>query len=198
MLFRSWDDAPATGAAAASVEASVLDLVRDEARSLQRKLGLRDRRRLEEYLDGIRGIERRIALAESTRHSHHQDAFRADPLADADDPELPQLVIPDGTGIPSVYADHVNLMLDILTLAFQTDATRVATFMFSYEKSGRSYAEIDAPGSHHSSSHHGGKPENHAQLARINTHHMALFARMLERMARIEEGEGTLLDNVML
>ena len=89
-------------------------------------------------------------------------------------------------------------MLDILTLAFQTDTTRVATFMFSYEKSGRSYAEIDAPGAHHSSSHHGGKPENHAQLVRINTHHMMLFARMLERMAATEEGEGTLLDNVML
>ena len=193
-----WDEQPVATTAAPSVEASVLDLVREEARSLQRRLGLRDRRRLEEYLDGIRGIERRIAQAESSRHSHHQDAFRADPLADADEPELPRLVIPDGKGIPSVYADHVTLMLDILTLAFQTDTTRVATFMFSYEKSGRSYAEIDAPGAHHSSSHHGGKPENHAQLARINTHHMALFGRMLERMARIEEGEGTLLDNVML
>jgi hypothetical protein len=107
-------------------------------------------------------------------------------------------VIPDGRGIPSVYADHVDLMLDILALAFQTDATRVASFMFSYEKSGRSYAEIDAPGAHHSTSHHGGKPENHAQLARINTHHMERFARLLGRLAAIEEGEGTLLDNVVL
>jgi hypothetical protein len=193
-----WGEEAAAVAAEPSVEASVLDLVREDTRSLQRQLGFRDRRRLEEYLDGIRGIERRITQAESSRHSHHQDSFRADPLADADDPELPRLVIPDGKGIPSVYADHVNLMLDILTLAFQTDTTRVATFMFSYEKSGRSYAEIEAPGSHHSTSHHGGKPENHAQLSRINTHHMALFARMLGRMAAIEEGEGTLLDNVML
>jgi len=193
-----WGEEAATAPAATTVESSVLDLVRDETRSLQRRLGFRDRRRLEEYLDGIRGIERRIAQAESSRHSHHQDAFDADPGKDADDPELPRLVIPDGKGIPSVYADHVNLMLDILTLAFQADTTRVATFMFSYEKSGRSYAEIAAPGSHHSTSHHGGKPENHEQLVRINTHHMALFARMLERMSRIEEGEGTLLDNVML
>jgi hypothetical protein len=89
-------------------------------------------------------------------------------------------------------------MLDILTLAFQTDTTRVATFMFSYEKSGRSYAEIEAPGAHHSTSHHGGKPENHLQLSRINTHHMTLFARMLQRLAAIEEGESSLLDNVVL
>jgi hypothetical protein len=193
-----WGGEAAPTAVAPSVEESVLDLVQEETRSLQRRLGFRDRRRLEEYLDGIRGIERRIARAESSRHSHHQEAFNADPLADADEPDLPRLVIPDGKGIPSVYADHVNLMLDILTLAFQTDTTRVATFMFSYEKSGRSYAEVEAPGAHHSTSHHGGKPENHAQLVRINTHHMMLFARMLERMAATEEGEGTLLDNVML
>ena len=194
----TWGEEAVPTAVAPSVEESVLDLVQEETRSLQRRLGFRDRRRLEEYLDGIRGIERRISRAESSRHSHHQEAFKADPIGDADDPDLPRLVIPDGKGIPSVYADHVNLMLDILTLAFQTDTTRVATFMFSYEKSGRSYAEIEAPGAHHSSSHHGGKPENHAQLVRINTHHMTLFARMLERMAATEEGESTLLDNVML
>ena len=194
----TWDAESTPPAGPPSVEASVLDLVREETRSLQRQLGFRDRRRLEEYLDGIRGIERRIAQADSSRHSHHQDAFHADESAAGDDPSVPHLVIPDGKGIPSVYADHVNLMLDILTLAFQTDTTRVATFMFSYEKSGRSYAEVDAPGAHHSTSHHGGKAENHAQLSRINTHHMALFSRMLERMSRIEEGDGTLLDNVML
>ncbi len=71
-----------------------------------------------------------------------------------DDPEIPQLIIPDGRGIPSVYGDHVNLMLDIMTLAFQTDTTRIASFMFSYEKSGRAYPQIDAKGSHHSTSHH--------------------------------------------
>jgi hypothetical protein len=190
-----WEAAAAPAPAAATVETSVLDLVREETRAVQRRLGFRDRRRLEDYLDGLRGVERRIARADDP-HSHHQDAFTDDPSAA--DPTLPQLVIPDGRGIPSVYADHVDLMLDILALAFQTDATRVASFMFSYEKSGRSYAEIDAPGAHHSTSHHGGKPENHAQLARINTHHMERFARLLGRLAAIEEGEGTLLDNVVL
>jgi hypothetical protein len=181
-----------------SVEASVLDLVQEETRSLQRKLGFSDRRKLEEYLEGIRNIEKRIAQASADNHSHHQDSFQKDPLAETDEPELPKLIIPDGKGIPSVYADHANLMLDILTLAFQTDATRVATFMFSYEKSGRSYPQIEAPGAHHSTSHHGGKSENHDQLTKINAHHVELFSRMLQRMAQIEEGEGTLLDNVML
>ncbi|SFI92907.1 DUF1552 domain-containing protein [Planctomicrobium piriforme] len=181
-----------------SVEASVLDLVQEETRSLQRQLGYSDRRKLEEYLDGLRNIERRIDQASADSHSHHQDDFKKDPLADADEPDLPSLIIPDGKGIPSVYSDHVNLMLDIMTLAFQTDTTRVGTFMFSYEKSGRAYPQIEAPGSHHSTSHHGGKAENHDQLRRINAHHVELFARMLQRMSQIEEGAGTLLDNVLL
>jgi len=101
------------------------------------------------------------------------------------------------SGIPSTFAEHVNLMLDILTLAFQTDTTRIASFMFSCEKSGRSYPEIQV-GSHHSISHHQGKPDNHAMLTRINTLHMELFARMLGRMAGIWEGETTLLDNVAI
>jgi len=181
-----------------SIEASVLDLVNDEAKSLQRQLGYNDRRKLEAYLDGLRGIERRIASASSDAHSHHQDSFTEDRHALDDDPEIARLIIPEGKGIPSVYADHVNLMLDIMTLAFQTDTTRVASFMFSYEKSGRSYPEIDAKGSHHSTSHHQKKRENLQQLTNINRHHVSLFARMIQRMSQIEEGEGTLLDNVML
>ena len=161
--------------AADSVEASVLDLVRDEAKSLQRKLGYNDRRKLAEYLDGLRDIEKRVALAGTDSHSHHQGAFDGDPAAQTDDPSVPELVIPQGKGIPSVYSDHVNLMLDILILALQTDTTRVASFMFSYEKSGRAYREIGAAGSHHSTSHHQGKAENHQQLTLINSHHMELL-----------------------
>jgi hypothetical protein len=181
-----------------SVEASVLDLVRDEAKSLQRQLGFNDRRKMEQYLDGLRSIEKRVAMADKDRHSHHQDAFTKDPLAHPGDPEISELIMPEGKGIPSVYADHVNLMLDILTIAFQTDTTRVASFMFSYEKSGRSYPEIDAPGSHHSTSHHQNEAKNLDQLARINAHHMELFSRMLQRMAAIDEGGSSLLDNVLI
>jgi hypothetical protein len=179
------------------VEAKVLDLVQEDARALQRRLGYADRRKLEEFLDGLRSIERRVALASRDDHSHHQEAFKDDPGAGSNDPELPPLVLPGGKGIPSEYADHVNLMLDIMTLAFQTDTTRVATFMFSYEKSGRAYPQIGAPGSHHGNSHHQKDPEKYEILTRINVHHMELFARMLQKMSQIDEGGSTLLDNVL-
>ncbi|TWU23401.1 hypothetical protein Pla52o_29370 [Novipirellula galeiformis] len=181
-----------------SIEASVLDLVSEEAKSLQRQLGFNDRRKLEAYLDGLRGIEKRIAVANRDSHSHHQDSFTNDRHLQDDDPEIAKLIIPAGKGIPSVYADHVNLMLDIMTIAFQTDTTRVASFIFSHEKSGRSYPEIDAKGSHHSTSHHQKKPENLQQLTNINRHHIELFSRMIQRMSEIKEGDGSLLDNVML
>lgn len=181
-----------------SIEHSVLDLVREDAKDLQRKLGFSDRRKVEEYLEGLHGVERRINAASGDSYSHHRDAFDNAPETLAEGHELPQLIIPDGRGIPPVYADHVNLMLDILTLAFQSDTTRVASFLFSYEKSGRSYPQIDARGSHHSTSHHQKKQENYDQLTRINTHHMDLFARMLVRMSEIQEGERALLDNVMI
>jgi hypothetical protein len=183
------DDSPA---------ASVLDLVREQTRDLQKKLGYSDRRKLQEYLEGVHSVERRVMQAGRNRDGHHAEGLASDPLAGVDDPRLPQLIIPDGRGIPESYDEHVNLMLDILTLAFQTDQTRIASFMFSYEKSGRSYKEVDAPGSHHSNSHHNGEAKKHAALTRINTLHMELFARMLQRMAAIEEGEGTLLDHVMI
>ncbi len=195
-----WDHAPSTNApmAVESVETSVLDLVSEETKALQRQLGFNDRRKLEEYLEGLHNIERRIAHSDRDPHSHHQDAFAQAPLLHADEAELPPLIIPQGKGIPSVYAEHVNLMLDILTLAFQSDSTRVASFMFSYEKSARAYREIGAPGAHHTTSHHMQKSENFDQLARINLHHMSLFARMLDRMSQIQEGESTLLDNVCI
>ncbi|MCA9173024.1 MAG: DUF1552 domain-containing protein [Planctomycetales bacterium] len=181
-----------------SPAASVLDLVRDQVKDLQRGLGYSDQQRLQEYLEGLRNVERRVAQANSDGEGHHAAGLGDDPLANHDDPRLPKLIIPDGRGIPPTYSDHVNLMLDILTLAFQTDQTRIATFMFSYEKSGRAYKEIDVSGSHHGMSHHQQDPEKHAALTRINTLHMELFARMLQRMADIREGSGTLLDHVMI
>jgi hypothetical protein len=172
-----------------TVEGSVLDLVREDARTLETKLGFSDRRKLEEYFEGLRSVERRIEGASKDGHTHHQEGFKDD---------LPRLVLPDGRGIPSTYAEHVTLMLDILTLAFQSDTTRIGSFLFSCEKSGRAYPEIDAAGSHHGTSHHQNKPENLAKLTNINTHHMTLFSKMLVRMSQIQEGESTLLDNVMI
>ncbi len=173
-----------------TVDASVLDLVREDARTLEGRLGFSDRRKLEEYFEGLRSVERRLEGASRDDRSHHPEAFK--------DADLAKVILPDGRGIPSTYAEHVTLMLDILTLAFQTDSTRVASFLFSYEKSGRAYPEIQAPGSHHGTSHHQGRPDYLARLTNINTHHMDLFAKMLVRMSRIPEGEGTLLDNVAI
>jgi hypothetical protein len=170
-----------------SVEGSILDLVRDDARDLRHHLGSSDRDKMEEYLEGVRGIERRIAGIDPGTSG------TPEPL----DARIREPVFPEGKGIPKVYADHVNLLLDILVMAFQTDTTRVASFMFGMEKSGRSYPEIGAPGSHHSTSHHDNKPENLAELTKINTHHLGLFARMLRRMGEIREGDRTLLDNVV-
>jgi len=180
-------DRPATKSD--SIDSSVLDLVREDARSLETKLGFSDRRKLEEYFEGLRSVERRIEGASKDGHTHHQEGFKDD---------LPRMVLPDGRGIPSTYAEHVTLMLDILTLAFQSDTTRIGSFLFSCEKSGRAYPEIEAPGSHHGTSHHQNKPENLAKLTAINSHHMNLFAKMLERMSTIDEGGSTLLDNVMI
>ncbi len=195
----NWSEATEEGVPPSdSVESSVIDLVRDEAKALQRTLGFNDRRKMEQYLDGLRSIEKRVAMAGRDNHSHHQDAFNNDPLAHPGEPEISELIMPEGKGIPSLYVDHVNLMLDILTLAFQTDTTRVASFMFSYEKSGRAYPEINASGSHHSTSHHQNEDKNLEQLTRINTHHMELFARMLQRMDTIDEGGSSLLDNVLI
>jgi hypothetical protein len=194
---RDWskEEDPAKPAAKTdSVEASVLDLVREDARGLQARLGFSDRRKLEEFFEGLRSVERRLEQAGRDDHSHHQDAFKDDGGRTSD---LPSVIIPEGRGIPPTFSEHVTLMLDILTLAFQTDTTRVASFLFSYEKSGRSYPEIQV-GSHHSISHHQGKAENHEKLTRINTLHVQLFAGMLERMARTWEGETTLLDNVVI
>ncbi|HVE38782.1 MAG TPA: DUF1552 domain-containing protein [Planctomycetota bacterium] len=175
-----------------SIESSVLDLVREDARTLQGRLGFSDRRKLEEYFEGLRSIEKRLDQAGKDGPVAKDDSAAQGKFSD-----LPHLTMPGGRGIPSSFAEHVTLMLDILTLAFQTDTTRVATFMFSCEKSGRSYPEIQV-GSHHSISHHQGKPENHAMLTKINTLHMELFARMLGRMGQIWEGDSTLLDNVAI
>jgi hypothetical protein len=175
-----------------TVESSVLDLVREDARSLQNRLGFSDRRKLEEYFEGLRSIEKRLDQTGKAAEPGAKDSPPAGNFSD-----LPTLTMPGGRGIPSTFSEHVNLMFDILTLAFQTDTTRVASFMFSCEKSGRSYPEIQV-GSHHSISHHQNKAENHASLTKINTLHMELFARMLGRMANLWEGETTLLDNVAL
>jgi hypothetical protein len=158
---------------------SVLDFVSDDARRLKASLGKPDQRKLEEYLGGIRELEVRIAQAEKDATAN-----------------FPQLDIP--AGIPQDYAQHGHLMSDLLALAFQSDLTRVATFMLANEGSNRSYKQIDVPEGHHDLSHHGGDAAKHAKIRTINRFHVAQLAYLLEKLKAIPEGDGTVLDNCMI
>jgi hypothetical protein len=177
---------PPSHPATDSVEGSILDLVADDARALRHHLGASDRDRMDDYLEGVRSIERRI-VASDTPNAPHAGEMDVVPVA----PVFP-------AGAPLSYTERVNLLLDILVMAFQTDTTRVASFMFGAEKSMIAYPWIGAPGAHHSSSHHDNQPERIAELTAINTFHVSLFARMLQRMRDTRDGNGSLLDHVLL
>jgi hypothetical protein len=187
----------ATSNESTSSDASVLDFVLEDARSLQRQLGHDDRQRLEDYIESVRSVEKRIQAASQSPHTHHEGSFDLDPELDGVYRTIEGLLPKDGRGIPESYIDHVNLMLDILALAYQADTTRVSSFMFSYEKSGRSYKEIGIRDAHHSISHHNEEAKNLDGLSQINALHTQLFARFLQRLQSIREGEGTLLDNCL-
>jgi hypothetical protein len=101
-------------------------------------------------------------------------------------------------GIPTAFADHTRLMYDLYALAYQCDMTRVITFMIAHEFSGRTYPEIGVPDAHHPISHHQGDPARLAKLAKINTYHVSLFASFLEKLRTTPDGDGSLLDHVML
>jgi hypothetical protein len=160
---------------------SILDFVADDARRLRDKLGTVDRRKLDEYLSGVREIERRIDHVE-TRESDWQQP---------DD-----YVKPDG--IPADYGEHIRLMCDMIVLAFQADLTRVATFMLANAGSNRNYKPIDVPDGHHNLSHHGGDQKKHAKIRKINRFHVSQLAYLLEKMKSIQEGSGSLLDHSMV
>jgi hypothetical protein len=163
-----------------ALRSSILDYVADDARKLQRQLGQSDQRKLDEYLTGVREIERRIAMAESETVQSDQVDYR-----------MP-------SGIPQEYAEHLRLMCDMVVLAFQTDSTRIATLMFADAGSNRSYRHIDVPDGHHDLSHHGGDPGKHAKIRQINRFHVTQLAYLLQKLKSIPEGEGTLLDNCMI
>ena len=170
---------PSSRLAQARRQSSILDFVREDAVRLSGALGIEDRRKLEEYLDATRAIEKRIQRA------------AAGPLADAGG-----LVQP--AGIPGDFAEHVRLMIDLEVLALQADLTRVVTFMAGREISNRTYPEIGVPDSHHMLSHHGKNPEKMAQLAKINHYHMEFFAYALKRLKETREGEGSVLDTTLV
>ena len=163
--------------AALKKRASLLDSVTDEITRLKKKLGPQDQNRIEQYLDTVREVERRIQKAEADTQNN--------PLPDLDRPE----------GVPASYADHARLMFDLQVLALQGDITRVITFQLARETSNRTYPEIGVPEPHHPLTHHGNDPEKIAKVARINQFHVSLFAEFLQKLNSIPEGSGTLLDH---
>lgn len=157
---------------------SILDSIREDAAGLERGLGARDRARLDDYLDNIREIERRIQRAEA----------RGAAQASLDAP----------AGVPDSFEEHVGLMFDLLAAAYQTDVTRVFTFMMSREISQRTYPQIGITEQHHSVSHHQNNAEKIAKVVKINTYHAGLFAKFLEKLRSTPDGDGSLLDHALI
>ena len=160
--------------------ASVLDLVKSDFTDLNGKLGRGDQRKLDEYFSAVRDLELRIERA-----AH-----------------LPEAVVPVGAvapaGVPEDYEEHLRLMADLMVLAFQSDSTRVCTFVLANEGSGKPYPFIGVSEGHHDLSHHGDNAEKKAKIAKINRFHATQLAYLLERMKSVKEGDGTLLDHTML
>jgi hypothetical protein len=158
---------------------SILDSVNDKLASLRNELGAQDKSRVDEYTDAVRDIERRIQRAEEQR-----------------DVELPNFDQPQGA--PPVFEDHLSLMLDLQILAFQSDLTRVISFMISKEQSARPYPQIGVPEAHHPLSHHNNVPDLIAQMSKINRYHTTLFSQYLKKLRETPDGDGSLLDHMMI
>lgn len=169
-------DDPVARAKRKRYDKSILDFVREDTRQLQSDLGPTDQRKLDEYLTGVREIEKRIAATEAS-------AEQVDPAMNRP------------SGVPVDFAEHTKLMYDLQVVAFQTDQTRITSFMVGREGSNRTYREIGVPGAHHGLTHHRGDEEKIRQISNINRYHMELFAYFLGRLDSIPEGDGTLLDH---
>jgi len=180
-LFGSEEDDDRALAKRDAKRKSILDFVHGEAKSLSKRLGTHDRRKLDEYLYAVRDIERRLKNTEKLTES------------DEDVSNFPRPV-----GVPREYGEHVKLLLDMMVLAFQTDSTRVSTFMYANAGSNRSYRNLAIREGHHTISHHGKSKEKQAKISKINTYHMTLANHFLERLDSIKEGNRTLLDNSMI
>jgi hypothetical protein len=173
------DEASSSKAKRDRYRLSVLDFVLEDATQLKNRLGANDTRKLEEYLTSIREIEVRVARAEQTTN-----------------PEAAKY--PRPAGMPADYQEHIRLMADMMVLAFQSDMTRVSTFVFANEGSNRSYRFLEVPEGHHDLSHHGGDKQKQKKIATINRFHLAQFAYLLGKLKSVPEGSGTLLDNSMI
>lgn len=163
---------------------SILDFVSEDAQRLMPRLGRNDQRKVDEYMGAIREIERRIEMAKTEGQAERADMGNV------------KYEGPDDT--PEDYQEHLRLMCDMMVLAFQSDLTRISSFMFADAGSNRSYRQINIPDGHHDLSHHGGDAKKHAKIRDINRFHVQQLAYLAERLKSIPEGDGTLLDNCMI
>jgi hypothetical protein len=179
-LFGSIDSTdPSVRAARLEQDQSILDSVTGRVRQLQQKLGTADNRKVDDYLTSLRDVERQIQKAEEQSTK-----------------EMPDVVRP--AGIPDSFEEHVGLLYDLQLLAFQSDLTRVITFMYGREQTGRSYPQIGIPEPHHPLTHHQNDPVKMAKCATIQRYHIGLFAGFLEKLRKTPDGDGSLLDHLTL
>jgi hypothetical protein len=158
---------------------SILDAVNADVKRLRGKLGGTDRGKIDQYLEALRDVERRMQLAEKQ--------------GDVEVPPVAGFV-----GAPEVFSDYFKLMADLMVLAWQTDMTRVITFQMGHEMSGRAYPEIGFGDAHHPCTHHQGDPEKIEKTVQINTFHTKMLAHYLDRLAATPDGDGSLLDHSMI
>lgn len=158
---------------------SILDSLAEDTKDLERGLGSRDRVRLNDYLENVREIERRIQQSETRS------------VADTAAPEAP-------IGTPDNFGEHVALMFDLAAAAYQADVTRVFTFMMSRELSQRTYPQIGVTEQHHSVSHHLNNAQKMAQMVKINTYYTEMYAKFLAKLQSIPDGDGSVLDHSLL
>ena len=159
---------------------SILDAILGETKGLQATLGSTDKATLDEYLDNIREIERRIERAA---------ASTSDPSLQV--PETP-------AGIPFSYDDHVALMFDLLAVAYQANISKVFTFMMAREVSNRTYPQVGVPDGHHATSHHQNRADKIEKLVKIQNYHLSLFAKFLAKLQNTPDGDGSVLDHSVL
>jgi hypothetical protein len=166
-------------AARTQQDRSLLDAITQDAAKLQNTLGSKDRAMVSDYLESVREIERRIQKAGQQSDS--------------------EIVLPEApVGIPYSFEEHIKLMYDLLVLAYQTNVTRVFTFMVAREESNKTYPQIGVHDGHHATSHHQNRAEKIEKLVKIQSYHIGLFAQFLEKLRSTQDGEGSLLDHTVL
>ena len=178
-LFGEESD-PVARIARMKADKSILDGVSSELSFLGLDIGAGDRRRVDEYLQAVRDVERRIQKAEQANSGSELD------------------LIDRPVGIPGVWEEHTNILFDLIHLAYQADLTRVVTFSVAREQGNQSYVNIGVPEGHHECSHHQNNPHKHRQLTKINTYHIKILMRFLEKLNNTQDGDGTLLDHASL